>query len=125
MDENLKSLQYQIREQTEIPPHNQLILYRDQLLQSVIDELTQGKYYYTYEFSIEKRTIAYIIPCFRISGKNYPLTTEDDPLILIYKNNNTATSFSISLGPELDIPKFPVFPNVVSVEHDASQAKVK
>lgn len=61
---------------------------------------------------------------FSILGKNYPKTKEDDPLILIYKNNNTATSFSISLSPELDIPKFPVFPNLVSVEHDASQAKV-
>lgn len=48
MEENLKNLQYQIREQTDIPPHNQLILYRDQLLQSVIDELVVGTLVFTY-----------------------------------------------------------------------------
>ncbi|XP_047030615.1 inhibitor of nuclear factor kappa-B kinase subunit epsilon [Helicoverpa zea] len=51
-------------------------------------------------------------------GKDYPETTAEEPLMLFNKNNN-----NVSMAPEPDIPKFPVFPNIVSVENDASQAK--
>ncbi|XP_078049644.1 I-kappaB kinase epsilon isoform X1 [Augochlora pura] len=52
-------------------------------------------------------------------GKAYPDTSEDKPLMLFSKENNNIT---LPMDPEL--PKFPVFPNLVSVENDASQAKV-
>ncbi|KAF2903008.1 hypothetical protein ILUMI_03177 [Ignelater luminosus] len=49
----------------------------------------------------------------------YPTTKDEDPLILYSKENN-----NIVLGEEPDLPKFPEFPTVVSVENDASQAKL-
>lgn len=52
-------------------------------------------------------------------ARNYPDTTAEEPLMLFNKNNNNVT-----MQPEPDIPKFPVFPNIVSVENDATQAKV-
>ncbi|CAH2042764.1 unnamed protein product, partial [Iphiclides podalirius] len=51
-------------------------------------------------------------------GKKYPETTAEEPLLLFNKNNN-----NVSMPPEPEVPKFPVFPNIVSVENDASQAK--
>ncbi|XP_068620680.1 inhibitor of nuclear factor kappa-B kinase subunit epsilon [Battus philenor] len=51
-------------------------------------------------------------------GKRYPETRAEEPLMLFNKNNN-----NVSMAPEPDVPKFPVFPNIVSVENDASQAK--
>ncbi|CAG5055701.1 unnamed protein product [Parnassius apollo] len=51
-------------------------------------------------------------------GKNYPDTNAEEPLMLFNKNNN-----NVSMAPEPEIPKFPVFPNIVSVENDATQAK--
>lgn len=56
---------------------------------------------------------------YNISGKEYPDTTAEEPLMLFNKNNN-----NVSMAPEPEVPKFPVFPNIVSVENDASQAKV-
>lgn len=38
----MKNLQYQICEQTEVLPNNQILLYKDMLLQSVIEETTSG-----------------------------------------------------------------------------------
>jgi TANK-binding kinase 1 len=52
-------------------------------------------------------------------GRSYPATSALEPLLLFNKS-----STSVSLAPEPDAPKFPVFPNIVSVENDASQAKV-
>ncbi|GBP31939.1 hypothetical protein EVAR_18478_1 [Eumeta japonica] len=51
-------------------------------------------------------------------GKDYPETSAEHPLLLFNKSNS-----NINMPPEPDIPKFPVFPNIVSVENDASQAK--
>ncbi|XP_014216173.1 inhibitor of nuclear factor kappa-B kinase subunit epsilon [Copidosoma floridanum] len=51
-------------------------------------------------------------------GKGYPLTTVDDPLFLFSKENNNVVTPADS-----ELPKFPVFGAVVSVENDASQAK--
>lgn len=53
-------------------------------------------------------------------GKNYPDTSVEEPLMLFNKNNN-----NVSMPPEPEVPKFPVFSNMVSVETDASQAKVR
>lgn len=49
----------------------------------------------------------------------YPSTTDDDPLILFDKENNNIIPLS-----ELELPKFLEFPTLVSVENDASQAKL-
>lgn len=52
------------------------------------------------------------------AGQLYPTTHEDKPLMLLSKENNNVT-----LASEGDIPKFPIFPTLVSVETDASLAK--
>ncbi|KYN36054.1 Serine/threonine-protein kinase TBK1 [Trachymyrmex septentrionalis] len=52
-------------------------------------------------------------------GKGYPNTSNDKPLMLFSRENN-----NVVLPMETELPKFPVFANLVSVENDASQAKV-
>ena len=52
-------------------------------------------------------------------GKSYPNTSEDKPLMLFSKENN-----NVILPVDSELPKFPVFANLVSVENDASQAKI-
>ncbi|EFN69034.1 Serine/threonine-protein kinase TBK1 [Camponotus floridanus] len=52
-------------------------------------------------------------------GKGYPNTSNDKPLMLFSRENN-----NVVLPTETELPKFPVFANLVSVENDASQAKV-
>ncbi|KOC60157.1 Serine/threonine-protein kinase TBK1 [Habropoda laboriosa] len=52
-------------------------------------------------------------------GKSYPNTSESKPLMLFSKENN-----NVNLPVDAELPKFPVFANLVSVENDASQAKV-
>ncbi|XP_015593798.1 serine/threonine-protein kinase TBK1 isoform X1 [Cephus cinctus] len=52
-------------------------------------------------------------------GKGYPTTTHDRPVMLFSRENN-----NVILPVESELPKFPVFSNLVSVENDASQAKV-
>ena len=51
--------------------------------------------------------------------KGYPPTDTDNPIFLYSTDNNNVT-----IPNELELPKFPTFPNSVSVENDASQAKV-
>ncbi|XP_039759285.1 inhibitor of nuclear factor kappa-B kinase subunit epsilon [Pararge aegeria] len=91
-EEKYEHLQTYICEQTSVVAESQILLVRDTLLLSEIDDNTLGK--------------------------NYPETSAEVPLMLFNKNNN-----NVNLGPEPEIPKFPVFPNIVSVENDASQAK--
>lgn len=52
-------------------------------------------------------------------GKGYPNTSENKPLMLFSKENN-----NVDLPVDTELPKFPIFANLVSVENDASQAKV-
>lgn len=52
-------------------------------------------------------------------AKGYPETTTETPIFLYSTDNNNVT-----VPAELDLPKFPTFPNSVSVENDASLAKV-
>ncbi|XP_017755004.1 PREDICTED: inhibitor of nuclear factor kappa-B kinase subunit epsilon [Eufriesea mexicana] len=52
-------------------------------------------------------------------GKGYPNTSESKPLMLFSKDNN-----NVDLPVDAELPKFPVFANLISVENDASQAKV-
>lgn len=51
-------------------------------------------------------------------ARGYPKTSPQEPVLLYSKENN-----NIYLNPDMDVPKFPVFPNLVSVENDATQAK--
>lgn len=51
--------------------------------------------------------------------KGYPPTDAENPIFLYSIDNNNVT-----LPVELDLPKFPSFPNSISVENDASLAKV-
>lgn len=51
-------------------------------------------------------------------ARGYPKTSIDEPIMLYSKENN-----NIYLNTDSDTPKFPVFPNLVSVENDATQAK--
>ncbi|XP_026743775.1 serine/threonine-protein kinase TBK1 [Trichoplusia ni] len=91
-DEKYEHLQTYICEQTSVVAESQILLYKDKLMLNEINENT--------------------------TGKDYPETTAEEPLMLFNKNNN-----NVSMAPEPEIPKFPVFPNIVSVENDASQAK--
>lgn len=50
---------------------------------------------------------------------SYPPTTAENPIFLYSTDNNNVT-----VPAELELPKFPTFPNSVSVENDASLAKV-
>lgn len=51
--------------------------------------------------------------------RGFPETTATNPVFLYSIDNNNVT-----LPTELDIPKFPTFPNAVSVENDASLSKM-
>ncbi|XP_065081528.1 serine/threonine-protein kinase TBK1 [Ochlerotatus camptorhynchus] len=53
------------------------------------------------------------------SARGYPTTETESPVMLFNIENNNVT-----LPSELDLPKFPSFPSGVSVENDASLAKV-
>lgn len=51
--------------------------------------------------------------------KGFPPTAELSPIFLYSIDNNNVT-----IPAELDLPKFPTFPNAVSVENDASLSKM-
>jgi TANK-binding kinase 1 len=51
-------------------------------------------------------------------GRMYPQTEETKPIFLFSNENN-----NVLFNPEKELPKFPEFPNHVSVENDASIAK--
>jgi TANK-binding kinase 1 len=53
-----------------------------------------------------------------MSIANYPVTDINNPVFLFNKENNNVT-----LESDGDLPKFPSFPNIVSVEADAGLAK--
>lgn len=51
--------------------------------------------------------------------KGYPSIDSELPMFLYSTDNN-----NVVLPAELELPKFPTFPNTVSVENDASLAKI-
>lgn len=51
--------------------------------------------------------------------RGYPQTDAESPIFLYSIDNN-----NVILPPEMELPKFPSFPNSASVENDASLAKV-
>ncbi|XP_037958688.1 serine/threonine-protein kinase TBK1 [Teleopsis dalmanni] len=54
----------------------------------------------------------------RTIAKAFPATTIENPVFLYSNDDN-----NVQLPQQLDLPKFPIFPNNVSVENDASLAK--
>ncbi|XP_047117169.1 serine/threonine-protein kinase TBK1 [Schistocerca piceifrons] len=64
----------------------------------------------------EKHLLSYIETS--TLGRGYPNTRDDDPIMLFSRENNNVTAYY-----DVELPKFPTFPNLVSVENDASLAK--
>ncbi|KAI5745956.1 hypothetical protein M8J76_015817 [Diaphorina citri] len=91
-DDAYDQLQDLIQEQTDVTPNKQILLYKNTHFSHVIEPET--------------------------SGKNFPVISPEEPLLLFSEENNNVT-----LPSDIDIPKFPSFPNVVSVENDATLAK--
>lgn len=91
-DETYEQLQNYIKEQTDIQPESQIVLYKNELFCKFIGESTRAQ--------------------------GYPTFDENNPLLLFSKEN-----FNVSVSLDGDLPKFPEFPNLVSVESDAAQAK--
>lgn len=91
-DEKYEQLQSYLTEQTQITTENQIILLKETVLRDLVDENSRAE--------------------------GYPLTTEQEPLILFSKENN-----NVDIDSELELPKFSEFQNVVSVDNDASKAK--
>lgn len=52
-------------------------------------------------------------------ANGFPETTTESPIFLYSNDDN-----NVQLPQQLELPKFPVFPSNVSVENDASLAKV-
>lgn len=91
-DATYEEFQCLVLEQTDVSPNNQILLHKDNILLSEIEDSTPGK--------------------------GYPQTEDDEPIMLFSKENNNVT-----LMPEPEMPKFPTFSNLISVESDASLAK--
>ncbi|PSN34189.1 Serine/threonine-protein kinase TBK1 [Blattella germanica] len=91
-DETYLELQCLVQEQTDVAATNQILIYQDSELLSVVENTTPGH--------------------------GYPTTQEDKPLMLFSIENN-----NVSLASDEDVPKFPTFPTLVSVEKDANLAK--
>lgn len=93
-DEKLVAFQGYVHEQTDVAAHAQILLLDETKLTDLVEETT--------------------------TGKGYPVTSAEKPLMLFSRENNNVTIRT----DEGDIGGFPVFANLVSVENDASQAKV-
>ena len=53
------------------------------------------------------------------NARGFPKTSESAPIFLFSKENN-----NVMANDSNDVPKFPVFQNVISVENDASLGKL-
>ncbi|XP_063238380.1 serine/threonine-protein kinase TBK1 [Bacillus rossius redtenbacheri] len=91
-DEAYDQFQFLVLEQTDVNPANQILVYQDSVLLTIVEEST--------------------------TALGYPTTTDENPILLYSKENN-----NVALSPETELPKFPTFPNLMSVENDASLAK--
>ena len=119
-EEKLENLQLLLTEQTEVDPAQQILLYDKTFLSHHVDNTTPGT--------------------------SYPDTSPMEPIVMFSKGNNFGTIFfttsllksyflkvsfthsisennNIALGIDKDVPAFPSFPNLVSVENDATLAK--
>lgn len=91
-DEKYDQLQSYLTEQTGIASENQILLIKQNMFSDLVEDSA------------------------RAAG--YPVTTEEEPLVLFSKENN-----NVENDPELELPKFSEFQNPVSVDSDASKAK--
>lgn len=91
-DCSYRDFQELIQGQTEVPLNNQILLYNSKNLLLTISEST--------------------------SPKEYPVTSEDNPIFLFSNENN-----NVSFEETNDLQKLPSFPPLVNVESDASIAK--
>lgn len=92
-DDTYEQLQNYIKEQTEIAPDAQILLYENGLFVDLVGEGTRAQ--------------------------GYPDVKEGNPLFLYSRENNNITV--VNFG---DLPKFPEFPSLTSVDNDAAQAKL-
>ncbi|CAG0887990.1 unnamed protein product [Cyprideis torosa] len=101
-ESGLDDLQALIEEQTSIPPSSQIILCQQELLSSYIHRRR-------------------VLQSRRRNRFEIPATSGTSPLLL-YDQEDSNASFSIS-SEFSAVPKFPTFPSVISVDHDAAVAK--
>ncbi|RZF49044.1 hypothetical protein LSTR_LSTR017591 [Laodelphax striatellus] len=91
-DDVYSDFQALVHEQTEITAENQIILFKDTHLISLVGEGNPSR--------------------------TYPQTELGCPMLLFSKENN-----NVVIVADSELPKFPSFPNNVSVENDATLAK--
>lgn len=96
-DEPFFNLKEHIKLQTDVMPESQILILSNQDMEEKVG---------TNSFNLQ-----FI--------KGFPPTTASDPIFLYSIDNNNVT-----IPNELDLPKFPTFPNAVSVENDASLSKM-
>ncbi|CAD6238655.1 GSCOCG00008505001-RA-CDS [Cotesia congregata] len=98
-EDKISALKNHIQEQTDILPHAQIILFGETLLSKLIDE--------------------------NRVAKGFPGTTIENPFCVFSRENNNVVSAVINgLNKKCESIIFPTFANLVSVENDASQAKL-
>ncbi|XP_034938908.1 inhibitor of nuclear factor kappa-B kinase subunit epsilon [Chelonus insularis] len=133
-DEKLLSLRAHIQEQTDVPTHAQIILFGDVLLTNLIEENTPAKGYPVSNtenpfmlFSRENNNViaTVINSCINVSPSS---STVSSPATV---SSVTADTVSSTITSALEKNKsvdstiiFPTFAHLVSVENDASQAKL-
>ncbi|XP_057330109.1 serine/threonine-protein kinase TBK1 [Microplitis mediator] len=148
-DDKIQSLKAHIQEQTEIQPHAQIILFDETVLSKIVDENTvaQGYPITTMEkpfavFSRENNNVVAavisgfgnLLPSSSIVSSSSSATTTTGTTVI---NNSTsggldAVSSTSTSSSNREKSKscnsesivFPTFANLVSVENDASQAKL-
>ncbi|RXG71378.1 Serine/threonine-protein kinase TBK1 [Armadillidium vulgare] len=91
--QHLQNLQHLVYEQTDVDPTHQLLLFDNKFYSDLVDESKPGK--------------------------TIPTTTPTFPVVLFSKQEDDVTL----LLPKVPALKFPVFPNMVSVDHDAAVGK--
>lgn len=114
-DQTLYALKEHIQLQTDVTSINQLTLLGSSHLEIKVGANSLGKIGNILCTIICDTIIKYYL----ITVRGYPKTDTETPLMLFSIENN-----NVSLPAELELPKFPSFPNIVSVENDASLAKV-
>merc|ERR1719189_673444 len=90
--QHLEDFQLLLTEQTEVEPSSQVLLLEESLITKFVDAATPGT--------------------------SFPTTSEQSPVILFAKNNN-----SVKFSDDRELAPFPTLPNLVSVENDATLAK--
>lgn len=133
-DDKLQALRVHVQEQTDIPPHAQIVLFGETLLTKIVEEGTPAKGYPTTAITVENplavfsrdnnNVIAAVIGGYVVSGPVSPTASSNSTTNNTTESiTSTSTTEKIKSSPETTII-FPSFGNLVSVENDASQAKL-